>query len=155
MTQPTDVSRRSLIFIGGIGTSLALAGCSPAAPNGSSTDSGAGSGAKDPGAAGPSGAGGTPVEVAKLADVPVGGSISATLSGAPILISQPTAGDVLAFTAICTHQGCVVEPAKTEFDCPCHQSRYDAATGEVLSGPAPRALEKIPVTVTGDVIMAG
>jgi Rieske Fe-S protein len=151
MAQPVDVSRRTLIFIGGIGTSLALAGCSPAAPSGS----GAGAGAEDPGAAGSEGAAGTPVEVAKVADVPVGGSISATLSGAPILLSQPTAGDILAFTAICTHQGCVVEPAKTEFDCPCHGSRYDAATGEVLGGPAPRALERIPVTVTGDAIMAG
>jgi Rieske Fe-S protein len=158
MTQPTDVSRRTLMAIGGIGTSLALAGCSPAAPSGAAdgTSNGGGtgkSGTADPGTDGDTG--GAPVEVAKVADVPVGGSISATLSGAPILISQPTAGDILAFTAICTHQGCVVEPAKKEFDCPCHGSRYDAATGDVLSGPAPRALEKIPVTITGDAIMAG
>ncbi|MGO4691924.1 ubiquinol-cytochrome c reductase iron-sulfur subunit [Glaciibacter sp. 2TAF33] len=153
MTQPPDVSRRTLIVMGGAGTALALAGCSAAASRGVGSDGGgAGGGSGGPGSGG---AAGSRVQVAKLTDVPVGGSISATLSGAPILLSQPTAGEVLAFTAICTHQGCVVEPAKAEFDCPCHQSRFDATTGEVLSGPAPRALKKIPVTVTGDAIMAG
>jgi Rieske Fe-S protein len=154
MIQPIDVSRRTLLVIGGAGTALALTACSaapvsggPGSVRGSDGTAGTTGGQTHPTAA--------PVEVAKLSDVPVGGSISATLAGAPILISQPAAGTVLAFTAICTHQGCVVLPAKKEFDCPCHRSRYDAATGEVLSGPAPRALAKISVTVTGDSILAG
>jgi Rieske Fe-S protein len=162
MTQPTDVPRRTILVMGAAGTALALAACgaseTSSAPDRSAAGSAGGSGGNDGGTGDPTasgGTGGTAVEVAKLSDVPVGGSISATLSGAPILISQPTAGTVLAFTAICTHQGCVVKPANAEFDCPCHASRYDAATGDVLRGPAPRALAKIPVTVTGDVIMAG
>jgi Rieske Fe-S protein len=153
MTQPTDVSRRTMLVLGSAGSALALAACSPSGTSGS-TGSDAGSSGGEVAPSAPS-APAAPVEVAKLSAVPVGGSISATLSGAPILISQPTAGTVLAFTAVCTHQGCIVKPAKTEFDCPCHGSRYDAATGDVLSGPALRALAKIPVTVTGDAIMAG
>jgi Rieske Fe-S protein len=93
--------------------------------------------------------------VASLADIPVGGSISATLAGAPILISQPTPGVVVAFSAICTHQGCVVKPAQEELDCPCHGSRFNPSTGEVLGGPAPLPLGKVPVTVAGDAILAG
>ena len=134
MTTKTDVSRRSLILIGGAGSVLALAACST--PDESSP----------PGAS---------AEVAKLADIPVGGSVSATLDGQPILISQPTAGAVVAFSAICTHQGCIVAPANNELDCPCHGSRYDATTGEVLEGPAPLPLEKVAVTISGDSVMAG
>lgn len=134
MTPGTDVSRRTLILVGGAGTAIALAGC----------------GAQS----GPTG-GGKPVEVAKLADIPVGGSVSATLGGKPILVSQPTKGSVVAFLAICTHQGCVVKPGKGEFDCPCHGSRYNSTTGEVLAGPAPLPLEKVPVTLSGESVLAG
>jgi Rieske Fe-S protein len=85
----------------------------------------------------------------------VGGSISSTLNGEPILVSQPVAGTVVAFSAICTHQGCVVLPATAEFDCPCHGSRFDAATGAVLGGPARSPLPEVAVTLDGDSVRAG
>ena len=144
--QATDVSRRAVILVGGAGTALALVGCSTApAPiddQGTSASTGTEGGS-------------ALVEVAKLTDVPVGGSISATLDGKPILLAQPTRGSVVAFSAICTHLGCVVLPAQGEFDCPCHGSRYDAATGAVLGGPAPLPLPEISVTVNGDAVLAG
>ena len=93
-------------------------------------------------------------DVAALADVPVGGSIDATINGAPALIAQPTAGQVVAFSAICTHQQCVVAAAGSEFDCPCHGSKFDAATGDVINGPALEPLSAIPVAVSGDRIVA-
>lgn len=133
----TDISRRAALLLGTAGTAVVLVGCS--------TD-----GAED------TGAGSTgPVEVAKLADIPVGGSIEAALDNKPILISQPTAGTVVAFSAICTHQGCVVKPVKDEFDCPCHGSKFDPTTGEALSGPATTPLASVQVTVTGDAVLAG
>jgi Rieske Fe-S protein len=93
-------------------------------------------------------------DVAALADVPVGGSIDATINGQPALIAQPTAGQVVAFSAICTHQQCVVAAAGSEFDCPCHGSKFDAATGDVLNGPALEPLSPIAVSVSGDRIVA-
>jgi Rieske Fe-S protein len=132
-------------MLGGASTLVVLAGCE------ATSASGDGNAHSDPGVS----PGATPSEVASLGDVPVGGSIAATLDGAPILISQPTAGSVVAFSAICTHQGCVVKPGKGEFDCPCHGSRYNSTTGEVLSGPAPKSLGKVPVTIAGDAILAG
>ena len=160
MAPAINLSRRSMILAGGsAAAAVALAACSstpdtateptdaaPAEtesatdPTGSTTDA-------DSAPAG--------TEVAILADIPVGGGLAATLDGKPILLAQPTEGTVVAFSAICTHQGCKVEPAATEFDCPCHQSRYDLATGEVLGGPAPRALDPVTVTVAGDVVLAG
>ncbi|TFB75479.1 Rieske (2Fe-2S) protein [Cryobacterium glaciale] len=71
------------------------------------------------------------------------------------MLSQPTDGSVIAFSAICTHQGWVVKPGGGEFDCPCHQSRFNGATGEVIDGPAPSPLKKIPVRVTNGVVLAG
>jgi Rieske Fe-S protein len=165
MTHIPDISRRTALLGSGAGTVLLLAACSPTpkAPagsasngtgaTGSGTDTGTGTGTgTGSGAATP---GETPVEVAQLSEIPVGGSISSTLNGDPILLAQPVAGTVVAFSAICTHQGCVVLPAKTEFDCPCHGSRFDAATGKVLEGPAPSALPEIAVTLDGTSVRAG
>ena len=81
--------------------------------------------------------------------------VSATLDGKPILISQPAAGTIVAFTAICTHQGCTVAPAGKEFQCPCHGSVYNAATGAVITGPAPAPLAGIPVKVEAGNVVAG
>jgi Rieske Fe-S protein len=88
--------------------------------------------------------------LAALADIPVGQSKSAkTADGQDVLISRPTETTAAAFSAICTHQGCTVAPAGKEFQCPCHGSVYNAATGAVIMGPAPKPLAAIPVKVEG------
>jgi cytochrome b6-f complex iron-sulfur subunit len=103
-----------------------------------------------------SGGGGASGPIVALADVPVGGAVAAKDgSGAPIVVAQPTAGKAVAFSAICTHMGCQVAPAGKRLDCPCHGSQYDAATGAVLRGPAPRPLPPVAVKVeNGQVVKA-
>lgn len=135
------VSRRAALLIGSAGTAVALVGCS----TGSTATGEQGTSKTDKARS---------TEVAKLSDIPVGGSVEASLDGKPILISQPTAGKVIAFSAVCTHQGCAVKPVGKEFDCPCHGSKFDAMTGEVLGGPAPSPLVAVPVSVTGDSVTA-
>ncbi|MGH7486284.1 MAG: ubiquinol-cytochrome c reductase iron-sulfur subunit [bacterium] len=51
--------------------------------------------------------------------------------------------------------GCTVAPAGKEFVCPCHGSIYDAATGAVKQGPAPKPLAKIPTHVVNGEVMSG
>ena len=94
--------------------------------------------------------------LAKVSDVPVGGAISAQdSSGKPIIVAQPTAGDVVAFSAICTHKGCTVAPQGKILQCPCHGSTYDLATGDNTGGPAPSPLAKVAVEVKqGEVVEA-
>ena len=72
------------------------------------------------------------------------------LEGKRIVVTQPTEGDFKAFTAVCTHQSCLVSSVKDgTISCPCHGSAYSAADGSVKNGPATRALREIAVTVEG------
>lgn len=143
------VSRRTVLVTGsgavlGAGVLAACGGSDGTTPSGpSSTASATGGG----------GGGGTRV-LAKVSDVPVGGAVSATdAQGKPLIVAQPAAGSVVAFSAICTHMGCTVAPDGKILRCPCHGSTYDPATGTNTGGPAPRPLTKVTVTVKdGDVV---
>ena len=154
MTEPY-LTRRAALGAGGAGLLgagvLGLAGCR-AAPSGGSP---AGSGSDTSTAGSQASPTGPPVSLAKLSEVPVGGSApaSAQVNGNPVVLSQQTAGKVAAFSAICTHMGCTVNAGGPQFHCPCHGSVYDAFTGQVLRGPAPSPLTSIPVKVDGGEIV--
>jgi rieske iron-sulfur protein len=75
-------------------------------------------------------------------------------------LPSPDAPKLLAFSAICTHAGCLVSgwlPETERLLCPCHRSTYDPANdGAVLIGPAPVPLPSLPVgTRDGQVVVAG
>lgn len=57
-------------------------------------------------------------------------------------------GQVAVFSPLCTHLGCGYRwnPPDRTFHCPCHGSTYDI-NGKVLSGPAPRPLDRLPSKV--------
>ena len=64
--------------------------------------------------------------------------------------------DVIAFAPGCTHLGCAyhwVQQTK-EFLCPCHTSTF-SPEGEVLTGPAPRALDRYDIKVEGNRLLIG
>lgn len=146
------VSRRQLLAGTGAGAAaLVVAACSsdetgssakPSPASKSAAGSGSPSEAESPAGSGES--------LASVADVPVGGAVSAEDSnGKPVIVSQPAKGDLVAFSAICTHMGCTVAPQGDQLVCPCHGSTYDLATGDNTGGPAPKPLAKIPVKVQG------
>jgi cytochrome b6-f complex iron-sulfur subunit len=62
-------------------------------------------------------------------------------------------GGFLALSRTCTHLGCTVPWVEKEmkFACPCHGSAFDL-TGNVISAPAPRALDIYPITIENQII---
>ncbi len=145
-----QLTRRAVLGAGAAGSgAVVLAACSSGGSSNGSGGSNAGGKAKG---------GGKPasgVKLAKLADIPVGQAISAKDGSNPIVVAQPTKGTAAAFSAICTHMGCTVKPAGKELHCPCHGSRYDATTGKVLGGPAPKPLPKVPVHLDNGEVVSG
>ncbi|MCU1537361.1 MAG: Rieske (2Fe-2S) iron-sulfur domain [Humibacillus sp.] len=89
-------------------------------------------------------AGGTPTS-----EIPVGGG--KVFADTKTVVTQPTAGTFKAFDAVCPHQGCTVGSVQSnQIVCPCHQSHFDATTGDRVSGPAPTGLTPKKITVSGD-----
>jgi len=62
-------------------------------------------------------------------------------------------GGFLALSRKCTHLGCTVPwlAKEQKFICPCHGSAFDI-TGNVISPPAPRALDMYPVLIENEIV---
>lgn len=86
-------------------------------------------------------------EVATVDEIPVGAAKKVILSGSALLLIR-TPQAFKAFSAICTHLGCVVDwnGPKKEIVCPCHAGVFDLE-GRVVSGPPPRPLPSYAVRV--------
>ena len=63
---------------------------------------------------------------------------------------------LMAFSPRCTHLGCAYhwDSTKRMFICPCHGSLF-SVTGEVISGPAPRPLDRFVTRIDGDRLWLG
>jgi Rieske Fe-S protein len=144
-TEPTGPStpsrRRVLATSGAVVAAAAVTAACGSSSSSTSTGSSAGTG---------SGPAADAASAAK-ADVPVGGGV--ILDGRKVVITQPVAGTFKAFTAVCTHQGCLVSSvADNQIGCACHGSAFSAEDGSVLQGPATSPLAAVDVTVAGDQI---
>ncbi len=81
-------------------------------------------------------------------DVPVGGG--AVFGDHKVVVTQPVQGTFHAFSAVCTHQGCMVgEVVEGVITCPCHGSRFGVDDGAVVRGPADQPLSRADIAVDG------
>ena len=79
--------------------------------------------------------------------VPVGGGMIYT--DAKVVVTQPTKNVYKAFSAVCTHVGCILnQVADGTINCPCHGGKFKITDGSVVAGPPPSPLPAKTVTVT-------
>jgi Rieske Fe-S protein len=86
-------------------------------------------------------------------DVPVGGG--AIYTAAKVVVTQPASGQYKAFSAVCTHVGCLVNKVTSgTIDCPCHGSEFKITDGAAVAGPAPSPLPARQIKIVdGQVIL--
>jgi Rieske Fe-S protein len=173
---PRPTRRGVLLGVGLAGLGGVLAGCSTAAvpynaneagipPNGPAPDAMASSGAPGSGAmsSSPAPRGGQASRPARkkakpkpkgtvlgaTSDIPVGGG--AIYTAAKVVVTQPASGQYQAFSAVCTHVGCVVNKVTSgTIDCPCHGSEFKITNGAVVAGPAPSPLPARQIKIVDD-----
>jgi nitrite reductase/ring-hydroxylating ferredoxin subunit len=91
--------------------------------------------------------------LAALSQVPDGGGV--VLDSAKVVLVRE-GGQVHAFSAVCTHQGCLVSSvADGRITCPCHNSVFDASTGAPIQGPATAPLPPVQVSVRAGNVVEG
>jgi Rieske Fe-S protein len=141
----TTLPRRVVVQAAGVtGLAVVLAGCetygqASVGEAGGSVDSSGTSGG---------GTAGTPGVLGSTSEIPVGGG--KVFDGKNVVVTQPVRGEFVAFSAVCTHQGCSVATVLDgTINCPCHGSRFSIKDGSVAGGPAPKPLSKVQITVDG------
>ncbi|MFJ1975105.1 Rieske (2Fe-2S) protein [Streptomyces sp. NPDC087903] len=87
-------------------------------------------------------------ELAKTADIPVGGG--KIFADEKIVVTQPKEGEFKAFSNICTHAQCpVASVSDGTINCTCHGSKFNITDGSVAHVPATQPLPEKKITVQG------
>lgn len=169
-----NISRERFIWLGtalGVGAaSASLVACGGGSGGSSGSSGGGGSQGGESGGSGGGKSGGSGASssssggdakaggaaIAGESEVAPGSAVAFKDSGSPAVLVHLKNGDFVAYSAVCTHQGCTVEYQGGQLACPCHGSVFDPAKGaEVVTGPAPSPLPEIPVKLEGgDVVKA-
>ncbi|MGA9121163.1 MAG: Rieske (2Fe-2S) protein [Bacteroidota bacterium] len=91
------------------------------------------------------------VKVGPLSGIPKDSGMIVRFGNKPVIVIRTAAGEVRAFSAVCTHLECTVQYRKdlSVIWCACHNGKYDL-TGRNISGPPPRPLEQYRVAIQGD-----
>lgn len=93
------------------------------------------------------------VEAAKVGELAPNSFKIFKFGNSPGILINTSNGELIAFTAICTHMACTVryDDGKEAIHCPCHNGWFDLA-GKVLSGPPPAPLEQYDIQISGESI---
>lgn len=82
----------------------------------------------------------------------VGGAAVVQTGLGTFLVSRTSTAGFTVLTATCTHEACTVTGFEGgRYVCPCHGSQY-STSGDVLQGPAPRALQAFPAQFANGVL---
>ncbi len=89
-------------------------------------------------------------------DIPPGEAKNIVLNNIPAIVLNRPGKGFMALSRVCTHLGCVVEydDENKRLLCPCHAGIYDLE-GNVVSGPPPKPLPRLPLRGEGENIVIG
>ncbi len=108
------------------------------------------------------------IPIANTSDIPVGeptfvtyeerirdGWYVSTLSKGAWILNKNNQ-EFIVFDPRCTHLNCPYywDKEKKIFQCPCHNGQFDI-DGNVIGGPPPRPLDRLPITIDKDTILVG
>ncbi len=96
------------------------------------------------------------MNVGKISDIPENDAKIIKFNKKPIILLRSNEGQVKAFSAVCTHLGCIVQyqTDRKVFHCNCHGSEFDT-NGKNIAGPAPLPLQPYRVELSdNDVIIS-
>ena len=98
-----------------------------------------------------------PIMVGAVADFAVGTGKVVSVNDKPAIVVNTSVGGVRAFSAICTHLGCVVNwnGKKNVIQSPCHDGLFNPVTGAVVGGPPPRPLPSYELTLKDGKVYVG
>ena len=90
----------------------------------------------------------------KPADVKANSGQIFRFGSQPAILIRTPAGELRAFSAVCTHLACIVQYRQdlSHVWCACHNGHFDL-NGQNIAGPPPRPLEQFPVNIRGDQIV--
>ena len=97
------------------------------------------------------------VRVGTVEDIPLGDSLTIPFGRYPAIVIHTEEG-LKAYSAVCTHFSCIVKwnSSDNTLFCPCHEGYFEPLQGEVISGPPPLPLEKIPLSIeNGEIFIGG
>ncbi len=84
-------------------------------------------------------------------EIPVGGGV--IFPEQQVVVTQPAEGEFKCFTAVCTHQGCIVSSVQAGgIRCECHGSAFSIEDGSAVNPPATAPLTEVEITVEGEEI---
>jgi Rieske Fe-S protein len=93
------------------------------------------------------GGGVTGTVLGEASQIPVGGGVIFTAE--KVVVTQPVKGEYKAFSAICTHVGCICNVvANGTINCPCHGSKFKITDGSLVTGPGSGPLPGRTIAVT-------
>jgi cytochrome b6-f complex iron-sulfur subunit len=100
--------------------------------------------------------GGICVSLSDPANAPLakaGGAMIVDGANDSILVIRMSDTEVVAVSAVCTHEGCICDfdQAAKVVSCPCHGSQF-GQDGHVLRGPARKALRSYTATLANEMI---
>jgi cytochrome b6-f complex iron-sulfur subunit len=100
---------------------------------------------------------GGPTEVGKVEEFPQGSGIVVSVSNKPVIVVNTKTAGIRAFSAICTHLGCIVnwDQKRNLVASPCHDGLFNPVTGAVVSGPPPRPLPSYELAIKDGKVLIG